>query len=344
MTPWGARRPSVHSASVDRVDAPTLHEISVVVPVYRGETTLPALVAELAALTEPRQSPAGHHFVVREVLLVHDHGPDDSAGTIRALAATHPWVRPVWLSRNFGQHAATLAGIASTASAWVATMDEDGQHVPADLGLLLDVALRDRVPLVYGQHEGGAPHARWRNAASAVARRSARWLSGADVSNFSSFRLVLGSHARSVAAYCSQRIYLDAALAWAIGESSVARVSTRPEWRAGSGYRLRTLLSHFWTLVLSTGHRPLRIVSWIGTLAALAGFAGGIWVLVRKLRDDVAVAGWSSVIVVQLFVGGLVLLALGVLAEYVGTLLRIAQGRPLYVIVDDPAEGPLAAE
>jgi undecaprenyl-phosphate 4-deoxy-4-formamido-L-arabinose transferase len=327
---------------VDESAEQYLHEVSVVVPVYRGELTLPALVAEIAELTQPRVSSAGHRFVVTEVLLVHDNGPDGSAGVIRELAAQYPFVRAVWLSRNFGQHAATLAGIASSASPWVATLDEDGQHVPADIGVLLDVAMRDRVPLVYGHHAGGAPHARWRNVASAAANRIGRWLAGSDLPAYSSFRLVLGAPARSVAAYCGQRTFLDAALTWAIGRSSIAEVSTRSEGRVGSGYSFGKLLSHFWTLVLSTGTRPLRLVSLFGTAVAMAGFGGAVYIVARKVGHGYDAPGWASVIVTLLLMGGLILIALGVLAEYVGSLLKTAQGRPLYVIVDDPADGPLS--
>ena len=105
---------------------PAEHTLAVVVPVYHGEHTLQPLIAELAQLTLRQWTPAGHAYRVTEVLLVHDCGPDRSDETIRCLAANHGFVLPVWLSRNFGQHAATLAGMASTTADWVVTMDEDG--------------------------------------------------------------------------------------------------------------------------------------------------------------------------------------------------------------------------
>ncbi len=299
---------------------PYVHELSVIVPVYRGETTLRPLLEELAPLLEPSRTPAGNVFRVIETLLVHDNGPDDSAAVIRELATTQPSVRPVWLSRNFGQHAATLAGIASSGGAWVVTMDEDGQHAPADIGLLLDTAIASKAQLVYGQHEGKAPHAWWRNVTSAIARRLGRWMAGSDLQSFSSFRLILGTHARAVAAYCGPRIYLDSALRWAIGSAETCVVSTRPRWRSESGYSLGRLLSHFWTLVLSSGTRPLRIVSFLGMACAATGFIGAIWIVFRQLSTDYIAPGWASMIVALLVMTGLILFALGVVAEYVGTL------------------------
>jgi polyisoprenyl-phosphate glycosyltransferase len=326
---------------VQEAGEPYVHEVSVIVPVYQGEATLKPLVDELVPLLEATTTPAGNVFRVIEVLLVNDNGPDDSARVIRQLATEQPAVRPVWLSRNFGQHAATLAGIASSGGAWVVTLDEDGQHVPADIGLLLDTAIASRAQLVYGQHEGKAPHAWWRNASSAIARRLGRLMAGADMQSFSSFRLILGTHARAVAAYCGPRIYLDSALRWAIGSAENCVVSTRPRWREGSGYGFGRLLSHFWTLVLSSGTRPLRIVSLLGMVCAATGFVGAIWIVFRQITTDFIAPGWASMIVALLVMTGLILFALGVVAEYVGTLLRTVQGRPLYIILDDPNDGPL---
>ena len=333
--------PSISVEIVQEAVGTYVHEVSIVVPVYRGEATLKPLVDEFNPLLEVTRTPAGNCFRVIEIILVHDNGPDDSAGVIRQLADSQPAVRPVWLSRNFGQHAATLAGIASSGGAWVATLDEDGQHVPADIGLLLDTALAKNAQLVYGQHEGKAPHAWWRNATSAIARRLGRWMAGADMQSFSSFRLILGTHARAVAAYCGPRIYLDSALRWAIGSAENCVVSTRPKWRFESGYNLGRLISHFWTLVLSSGTRPLRIVSLLGMVCATAGFGGAIWIIIRTLSTDYDAPGWASMIVALLVTTGLILFALGVVAEYIGALLRTVQGRPLYIILDDPNDGPL---
>ena len=135
------------------------------------------------------------------MLLVHDCGPDGSARVIRELEAKHS-VRPaVWLSRNFGQHAATLAGMASSGGDWIVTIDEDGQHDPAFIGGMLDKAMRGR-PARLRPADQPPPHSALRNAASRGAKRSSDQLSGgSDASVFHSFRLIVGEVGRSVAAY-----------------------------------------------------------------------------------------------------------------------------------------------
>ena len=313
--------------------------VSVVVPVYRGEQTLAPLVTEIARLIEPRTSSEGHRFRVSEVVLVWDCGPDRSDEVIRDLATAHDWVRPVWLSRNYGQHAATLAGMASSAGDWVVTLDEDGQHNPEDIGGLLDTALRERAQVVYGAPSNPPPHGAIRNLASRATK--AIWfklLSDDAPRSFHSYRLVLGEVARSIAAYAGPGVFLDVALSWVIARSAEHSVVVREEGRAATSYSYRRLASHFWRLVITSGVRPLRLVTALGFVVATSGFALSAWIVFRRVTADVAVPGFASVIVTILVIGGTILFSLGVIAEYVGAAVRSAMGRPLYVTVHDPRD------
>ena len=311
-------------------------------PVYRGARTLSGLLAELARLVPEQESPDGHPFRVTEVLLVYDNGPDDSDRVIRAMVQRYGFVRPVWLSRNFGQHAATLAGMASSGGDWIITLDEDGQHDPRFVGNLLDVAMRERASLVYAEPTNPPPHGVLRNAAS----RGAKWvfgtfLSGGAVSSFQSYRLVLGELGRSVAAYAGSGVYLDVALGWVAGSVGHCPVTLREEGDRPSGYSFRRLLSHFWRLVLTSGTRGLRVVSGSGVVIGLMGLLLAAFVTIARITDTIAVEGWASVIVVVLLGVGAILFSLGMIAEYVGVSVNMAMGKPPYLIVGDPADGPL---
>jgi undecaprenyl-phosphate 4-deoxy-4-formamido-L-arabinose transferase len=319
-----------------------LHKISVVVPVYQGERTLPALLEELERLCAPFATPAGAQAQVTEVLLVFDHGPDGSAAVIRDLAAKYDVVRPVWLSRNFGQHAATLAGMASSGGDWIVTLDEDGQHDPADMGVLLDAALAQRATVVYAAPTNAPPHSAFRNVTSKAAKRVIEALAGGtDTSLYQSYRLVLGEIGRSVAAYAGPSVYLDVALGWVAGTVTTAPVALRDEGERRSGYSLRRLLSHFWRMVLSSGTRGLRIVSVLGAVFGVAGVVVAVALTIARIAGESVPAGWTSLIVVMLLATGLILFAIGVVAEYIGVAVNMAMGRPLYLIVSDPAQGPL---
>ena len=129
------------------MDDPMMHRISLVIPVYCGEKSLETLVGEIAPLTQEQTTPGGTCFKISEVLLVHDCGPDRSDRAIEFLSAQYSFVRPVWLSRNYGQHAATLAGMASSTGDWIATIDEMGSKILRILASCLIAPWPDRYNL-----------------------------------------------------------------------------------------------------------------------------------------------------------------------------------------------------
>ena len=203
------------------LDAARATSVSVVIPVYAGDSTLPDLLAEIGSLHRGARTPAGRPFTVGEVVLVWDRGPGRSDECIRELSARYDWVRPVWLSRNFGQHAATLAGMSSSGGEWIVTMDEDGQHDPAFIGAMLDRAYDERAQLVYAAPTNPPPHGALRNTGSALAKASFRWLLGdSSLESFHSYRLILGEVGRSAAAYTGSGVYLDVALAWVVSDTT----------------------------------------------------------------------------------------------------------------------------
>jgi polyisoprenyl-phosphate glycosyltransferase len=330
---WGSQR------GPETPPAETL-SIAIVVPVFQGEHTLEALLEEIAPLTTEQSTPGGARFRVTEVLLVHDGAADRSDLIMRTLADRHPFVALVWLSRNYGQHAATLAGMAGTSADWVVTLDEDGQQNPDDIGRLLDHALASGAQLVYGLPVNPPPHSALRNALSkAVKTTFVRLLGNREIVRFNSFRLVLGEIARGVAAYCGESVYLDVAFRWVVGRVGHCPVTLRPERGRPSGYSLRRLVGHFWHLVLTSGTRPLRAISLLGVAFVLAGTLVSGFVLYRKLTAGIPVAGWTSMVFMVSISAGLILFALGIIAEYLGIAVSMAMGKPLYMIVSGPASG-----
>ncbi len=313
------------------------HRVSLVIPVYRGEKTLPTLIAEIAPLTLGQSTPKGTRYVICEVILVHDCGPDRSDSVLEELGAKYSFVRPIWLSKNYGQHAATMAGMASATGDWVATIDEDCQQDPVDIGRMLDSAVNESLQLVYAQPTNPPPHGWLRNILSRTAKAiTAILLGNSQIGKFNSFRLVDGEISRTLAAYCGNGVYLDVGLFWIVGRMGHCPVRLRNELDRPSGYSYLKLFGHFWNLILTTGTRPLRLITMMGfcSLAVAIGISG--FAFYGKFFNDDPVQGWASLLIVVAFFSGATLTSLGVIAEYLAVTMGIVMGKPLYVISTKP--------
>lgn len=339
--PPSPRRSIERDRSLDRSIGRS-HSVSVVVPVYRGEQTIGPLVAELHELGRPHLTPAGRPFVVDEIILVHDHGPDESDVVLEELEHSYAQVRVVWLSRNFGQDAATIAGMATAHGDWIVTMDEDGQHDPVFIGAFVDAAVTHRAELVYSKPTNTRPHGLLRNLTSRGAKVVLATLFALpDSMRFESFRLIRGEVGRELAGVASNGAYLDVALSWVVDSVAQVPVVLRSEGRDESGYNYIRLFSLFWKMVLCSGTRGLRLVSLLGfTLAAAGVGLAGTIVFKALATDDWAPEGWTSLIVVMLLCSGAILFSLGLITEYLGVALHVLMGRPLYLTVSSPLPRP----
>ena len=330
-------RQNLRMQIAESVDSKPVFRVSLVIPVYSGEKTLPTLLDEIAPLTWPQTTEGGNGFLVCEVLLVHDCGPDRSDRTLETLAAQYAFVQPIWLSRNYGQHAATMAGMASATGDWVVTIDEDGQHDPRAIGAMLDNALGASLQLVYAQPVNPPPHGWLRNFFSHSAKAiSTTLLGNSSIGRFNSFRLVDGEIARTLAAYCGNGVYLDVGLFWVAGRIGHCPVRLRNELGRPSGYSYFKLLGHFWNLILTTGTRPLRLITIVGFCSMILAFAITAYALYGKYFGQIPVQGWASLLIVVAFFSGSILTALGVIAEYLAVTMGIVMGKPLYVVSTKP--------
>lgn len=310
-----------------------MHNISIVIPVYQGEISIGKLLKEISSYFEPVKSEDGNDFLVSEVLLVHDCGPDRSHIEIKKLKDQYQQVKPIWLTKNFGQHAATLAGMSSATGDWIITMDEDGQHDPAYIGRLLDCALSQDLQVVYAQPMNMPPHGFMRNLTSRLSKRIGHVMMGNNaVEYFHSYRIVQGEIARSLAAYCGHGVYLDIGLLWIAGQIGRCPVNMRGEDGRASGYTYSRLFAHFWNMLITAGTRPLRLITLLGFFSVAFALFIGAFALYEKLTGNVQVQGWASLVIVVSFFSGCILLSLGMIAEYLAVSMGISMGKPLYVI------------
>lgn len=313
--------------------------ISLVVPVYAGEAYLPRLVEEIG---DVRAAWAREHapMSIAEVILVDDNAIDGSAAVVDQLARTHDWVVALHLSRNYGQHSATVAGIAHSSGDWIVTLDEDLQHPPARIAELLRHALIHRADIVYARPSVPVHRAFVRDATSRGFKRLMQWLTdNPKLQYVNSFRLIRGEIARGAAAVCMHDTYFDINLTWLTERIEAVPMALTDERyvRTGrSGYQLRTLLAHAWRMLFSSHLKVLQLGTMLGMATVVLTVLCSILLLSVKIAypDAVTVRGWTSLMLVIAFFGGVSILMIGIALQYLSTLVLRAHGKPSYFTID----------
>jgi glycosyltransferase involved in cell wall biosynthesis len=320
--------------------------VSVVVPVYSGERYLRRLFDELVLLRK-EWSDSYEALILDEVIFVDDAAIDRSASIIDELSREYEWVMPLHLSRNYGQHAATIAGILHTSGDWVVTMDEDLQHRPARILDLLRQASETSADIVYANPKNSVHEAAWRDLTSRLAKRVVEVSAGTpDIRKVSSFRLIRGTVARAASSICGPDTYFDIALSWFTRRVEMVEMALKDDRfiQAGkSGYRLRSLLSHGRRLLFSTHLKVLRLGALFGLSVAIGSMLAGCAMLLYKLAVPGAfdVRGWTSLILTITFFGGTIIFLIGILLEYLSILVLRAHGKPLFFVVDRSSDAIL---
>ena len=320
--------------------------VSTVTPVYAGAATLTSLVEALAKERQAWED-AGLPLRLVEAIFVDDGSKDGSADVLRELGAKYDWVRPVTLGRNYGQHPATIAGTLHTSGDWVVTLDEDLQHPPRHILSLLVQALVESADIIYARPAGVVHQRIWyRDLSSRIAKRVVAHLAGnPNVRLFNSFRLMRGQVARAAAAVSVHDTYLDMLIAWfsdRVGAVDLPLADQRADMEPSS-YNLRKLLSHVRRLVMSARTDYSRIGAAIGAIGVTVGVALSAYSLIAYWLSPVNLQapGWMSLFVTIIFFGGLSALLIGILFEYFSTVLKHAQGKPSFFVVDRSTDDSL---
>ena len=321
--------------------------LSTVTPVYSGEAYLEALVAEMNRLRTAWESDNGPvHFA--EAIFVDDAARDNSPKVLARLAKQYPWIRVITLSRNFGQHSATVAGILHSSGDWIVTLDEDLQHPPANIVDLLRAAVDSNADVVYGRPEKSVHSGWFRDLSSRAYKRCLAFATDNDAAlDFSSFRLIRGSVARATSAVCGHETYFDVALSWFTDRYRAVRLplhDRRTMQGGASGYSVRRLLSHARKAIVSSHSRLLRLSVLLGGVAVVLAATFGTRALVLRLQGNFAdVRGWTSLFVSVLFFGGVACLLLGVVLEYLVNVVLHTQGKPPFFVVDRTSDELVSA-
>ncbi|HXG93432.1 MAG TPA: glycosyltransferase family 2 protein [Blastocatellia bacterium] len=295
-------------------------DLSIVVPVYRSEDCLEALIAAIRDAI----APAGRDY---EVILVNDYSPDNSWAVIESLCRVNPNIVGVDLRKNFGQDNAIITGLRLARGRYVAIMDDDLQHHPKDLPAMIE-KLEEGYDAVYGDFRKKRQKL-WKNLGSWFNGKVAEWVIQKPRKVYlSPYKIIRREVVEMICRYDGPDPYIDGLLFQVTARIAQVPVEHHARYAGRSTYTFWKSMRVWARLAFSFSARPLRLVAWFGFFfAALGLLLAAAVILYRLLKPEdfpPAAMGWASLMVALLVISGIQMIFFGVLGEYTGrTFVRV---------------------
>lgn len=299
--------------------------ISICIPCYRSALTLPTVTAEI------RNVFSRHEGYDYQIILVNDGSPDNTYEVIEQLCAEDQKIIGVDLSRNYGQASAKMAALPYATGDAIVYMDDDGQHPAAGIFPLVK-KLSEGYDIVYARFPQ-KKHSFFKRITSRLYQKFSEFIGnkpkGISVSSFTAWsRMAADAVMRYKSPFPAAGLYLNKVT------TKIANVDIehRDRLAGESGYSFSKLISLAITALTNFSIIPLRMASIVGVCCSAVGFLTGAIVIIRKLLHPAIVAGYTSNIAVQLFIGGIIMMILGILGEYIGRIYMTISDLPQYNI------------
>lgn len=304
-----------------------MKKISFVIPCYRSQNTITDVVNEInCAMQDLKQ----YEY---EIVLVNDSSPDDTFETIRSNVNSNNNIIGINLAKNFGQHSALMAGFHYVTGEIIVCLDDDGQTPADEVSKLLE-KIEEGYDVVYASYES-KQHSPFRNWGSRINSKMTEVMlnKAKDLSVTSFFaarRFIVDEMLRYEQCYP----YITGLVLRSTKNICNVPVKHRPREQGSSGYTIGKLLSLWMNGFTSFSVKPLRMATYLGCISAFLGFIYLIVIIVRYFVCNSILMGWSSTMAILLLLGGIILVVLGLIGEYVGRIFMCTNATPQYVIRD----------
>ena len=298
--------------------------VSFVIPCYRSEHTIAGVVEEI------NRAMAGLPQYDHEIVLVNDCSPDGTFAVLERLARQDGRICAVDLAKNFGQHAAIMAGLSHTRGDYVVCLDDDGQTPADEVGKLLE-KLEEGYDVVYASYEH-KQHSKFRNWGTRVNCKMTEIMLGkpkdlAIPSYLAAKRFIIDEMLN----YKHCFPYVDGLVLRSTRRICNVPVNHRQRQEGESGYTIGKLLSLWMNGFTSFSVKPLRLATYAGVATAMLGFLYAIYIIIKYFVDSSVPVGWSSTMALQLVLGGIILVVLGLIGEYIGRIYMCINASPQFV-------------
>lgn len=297
--------------------------ISVIVPVFNAQESIAELTTQTISFLRTES-------IIHEIILVDDGSKDKSWQIIKNLTTEHKGiVKGIRLSKNFGQHQATIAGIGKASNDLIVTIDDDLQFEPASIGLLLMKAKETDADIVYGLPEKSET----KTFSSKLWKFLARNINNS-TGEGSSFRLIKKDIAKKTASHLQPFVFIDEVFSWYTRSISFVKVPHKKRILGKSGYTKRKLVSLTSNLIFFYSSVPLKMMTWTGMFFSMVTFILGAFFLFKKLFFKVTVPGFTALIVTLLFTTSIILLCFGIIGEYIRRIYLVMNSVPNHHIAE----------
>ncbi|MCR5702212.1 MAG: glycosyltransferase family 2 protein [Lachnospiraceae bacterium] len=303
-------------------------KISFVIPCYRSENTIGIVVDEIDETMKQRP---GYEY---EIVLVNDGSPDNVWSVISNLSETKEYVTGINLAKNFGQHCALMAGYNNVSGDYVVSLDDDGQTPACEVFKLLD-EFENGYDVVYASYPENHQNA-FRRWGSDFAKKMSDYMFDikGDDNKGSSFFACKRFVIDEITTYKHSYPYIAGLLMRVTRNMGFVNVNHRDRLEGKSGYSFKALVSLWLNGFTAFSVKPLELGAYIGFITAALGFVFAIYTIIRRIVNPNMTAGWSSLIAVLLILGGIIMVMLGLIGEYIGRIYICINNSPQYVIKD----------
>ncbi|MDY6386377.1 MAG: glycosyltransferase family 2 protein [Fibrobacter sp.] len=300
-------------------------KLSFVIPCYRSENTIETVVQEI------RDTIATRPGTDYEIVLVNDCSPDNVWQVIKKLAAADNNIKGICLAKNFGQHSALMAGYGQATGDYIISLDDDGQ-TPASESFKLVDKLNEGYDVVYGYYKHSRQHL-FRRFGTWVNKKMAEAIIGQPKTlRTTSFFIMRKFIVDEIVRYPNPFAYISGLVFRATKSLGNVEVQHRRRLEGESGYTLAGLIGLWINGFTAFSVKPLRAATFIGVICALVGFLAGLYVVYQKFLNPEIPVGYTSMLATLLFVGGMIMLLLGLIGEYVGRIYISINQSPQYVV------------
>ncbi len=302
-----------------------MKKVSFVIPCYRSERTLSRVVAEIDGKMKRL---ARYEY---DIFLVNDCSPDDTLKVIRELCENRREIKGISFSRNFGQHAALMAGLRHSDGDYVVCLDDDGQTPADEVDKLLD-KLEEGYDAVYARYEH-KQHSLFRNMGSKVNELMTRVMLEKPAKLYiSSYFGVKRFVVEDMIRYENSYPYVIGLVLRTTKNIANVTVTHREREEGTSGYTVRKLLNLWFNGFTAFSVKPLRIATGLGVVSAGLGFLYGFYTVVKRLINPAVPIGFSALMSAIVFFGGMIMVMLGMIGEYIGRIYISMNNSPQYVV------------